>query len=846
MKKNPKKFLVTSFTLLIILCVVIFIVVAALMRQKSNNAIGDIGRIYMSEINRQLQEKFTAAIEMRSSQLEGLIERTPPGSVDSEDLYEELKLNASVRGFSYLGIYAEDGTHDVIYGDDTAPVDEEEFLVAIRDSGWLHMSSGLNKNGEKILLLVRNAAYTMKNGETSVALVAGVPMDYVTEVMFRDENGTFTYSHIVRKNGDFVIRSIQADRDNYFVRLESIWPEVDKVELEDYIKNMKQAMESKENYSVMIKDGNSHKHVYCSSLPESEWYLITIMPYGIIEGIVGTLGNAHTVIMLVACLIIVGVILVIFFLYYGLSKQQMAEMERAKSEAVRANMAKSEFLSNMSHDIRTPMNGIVGMTAIAMTNINDSERVQDCLKKITLSSKHLLGLINDILDMSKIESGKLTLNMDLLSLRETMESIVNIIQPQIKAKHQHFDIFIQQIETEEIYCDGVRLNQILINLLSNAIKFTPESGRISVYLSQEPSPLGVNYVRCHFRVKDSGIGMSPEFQKVIFDTFTRETDQVNKIEGTGLGMAITKCIVEAMDGTIDLTSKQGHGSEFHITLDLEKADLREEDMILPPWNILVVDNNRDLCVSAVSALKEIGINADYSLSGKSAIQMVERQHEKRNDYQLVLIDWRMPEMDGLELTRRLRKKLGEHVPILIISAYDWSDIEDEALEAGAHGFISKPLFKSNLYLGLSRYMGGNQEKEEKKSSVLPDFTGKYILLAEDNELNWEIANEILTSAGFKVDWAENGQVCVEKFEESEPGTYDVVLMDIRMPVMNGYDAAKSIRALDRPDAGLPIIAMTADAFSDDVQRALECGMNVHIAKPIDINRLMQELNKYLS
>ncbi len=449
--------------------------------------------------------------------------------------------------------------------------------------------------------------------------------------------------------------------------------------------------------------------------------------------------------------------------------------------------------------------------------------------------------------MSKIESGKLTLNMNQLSLRETMDSIVNIVQPQVKERQQHFDIFIQKIITEEVHCDSVRLNQILINLLSNALKFTPEGGRINVYLQQEPSPVGEDYVRCHFRVKDNGVGMTEEFQKKIFDTFTREEKaQVDKIEGTGLGMAITKAIVDTMKGSIEVQSAPGKGTEFHITLDLEKADVKVEDMKLPPWRMLVVDNNEELCQSAALSLKEIGIDAQWVADGKTAVEVAKKCHNEQNSFEIVLLDWKMPGMDGLHTAREMRKHLGENVPILIISAYDWSEIEDEATEAGIQGFISKPLFKSNLFLGLRRYMLDESAKEEKEESKIHNsFFGKRILLAEDNDLNWEIAEDLLSEVGFELDRAENGKMCIEKFEQSAQGYYDVVLMDIRMPIMNGYDAAKGIRALARPDAKLPIIAMTADAFSDDIQRCLDCGMNEHVAKPIDVNRLTQILKKYL-
>ena len=353
-------------------------------------------------------------------------------------------------------------------------------------------------------------------------------------------------------------------------------------------------------------------------------------------------------------------------------------------------------------------------------------------------------------------------------------------------------------------------------------------------------------MRCHFRVKDNGIGMTKEFQEKIFDTFTREEKaQVNKIEGTGLGMAITKAIVETMKGTIELKSAPGEGSEFHITLDLEKADTKEADMMLPPWRVLVVDNNEDLCLSAVSSLKEMGVNAQWAVSGQKALEQVWQSHEAGEDYEVILLDWKMPNMDGLHTAREMRKLLGQQVSILIISAYDWSDIEEEAREVGIQGFISKPLFKSNLYLGLKRYMMDVVNEEPHEDTRIQKFAGKQILLAEDNDLNWEIAEDLLSEAGFELERAENGRICVEKFEQSAIGFYNVILMDIRMPVMNGYDATKAIRALPREDAGLPIIAMTADAFSDDIQRCLECGMNEHVAKPIDVNRLTQLLQKYL-
>lgn len=844
MIKNTKKFLVISFSILISVCIVMFTITSVYVSGKSDGAINEIGMIYMSAIAKQMQEKFDAVIDSQILEMEGIVQRHPPEEMEyGQEMIDQLVLSAQVRDFVYLGLYTKDGENEKIYGTEVEYESEIVFQKVLQDSS-LRVFSGVSAEGERVMCMLINVGYPMKNGKKSAAMVAAMPMEYLEKVLALDGKNSLMYSYIIRRDGTFVIRTREG---NFFDNISETFCPYNGKSAEQYADELQQAVNTDVEYATIACMDNEKRYLLCTELPNSEWYLLSMMPFGTLDRILQDLSLDRQTATLAMCFIIIGGIVIIFMIYYKLSRQQLMELEMAKREAIKANKAKSEFLSSMSHDIRTPMNGIVGMTAIAMANIDNSDRVKDCLGKITLSSRHLLGLINDVLDMSKIESGKLTLNINQVSLREIMDSIVNIVQPQVKERQQHFDIFIQKIQTEDVHCDSVRLNQILINLLSNAIKFTPEKGRINVYLEQEDSPLGDNYVRCHFRVKDSGIGMTQEFQEKIFDTFTREEKaQINKIEGTGLGMAITKAIVDTMKGSIELQSTPGKGSEFHITLDLEKADTKVEDMKLPPWRMLVVDNNKDLCQSAVESLKEIGIDAQWAVDGETAVAMAKKCHEEQNGFEIVLLDWKMPGMDGLHTAREMRKHLGENVPILIISAYDWSEIEEEAEEAGIQGFISKPLFKSNLYLGISRYMMEQPMEETKKETVLhSSFQGKRILLAEDNDLNWEIAEDLLSEAGFALERAENGQICVEKFEQSEPGYFDVVLMDIRMPVMNGYDAAKNIRALTRKDANLPIIAMTADAFSDDIQRCLDCGMNEHVAKPIDVSRLTQLLKKYL-
>ena len=604
--------------------------------------------------------------------------------------------------------------------------------------------------------------------------------------------------------------------------------------------------------------------MYCVNLPYSEWYLVTVLPFDSLDILIREMGQDWTHMVYVVCGIVMVALLLVFAQSLQIARKQMAALKAASEEANRersaaeaarrdaehANKAKSEFLSNMSHDIRTPMNAIVGMTTIAIANMGNMEQVQNCLRKIALSSKHLLGLINDVLDMSKIESGKMTLNVDQVSLREVMDSIVSIVQPQVKAKKQAFHIFINDISAENVCCDSVRLNQVMINILGNAVKFTPEEGAITVSLYEEDSPKGEDYIRTHLIVKDNGIGMSEEYQKKIFDSFSREdTTRVQKTEGTGLGMAITKYIVDAMEGTIRVRSALGEGSEFHVVLDLLKAVVQEADMVLPDWKMLVVDDDEQLCESVVASLKSIGVTPDWCLNAETAIRKVEERHNRHDDYQIILLDWKLPDRDGIATAREIRRLYGNDIPILLISAYDWSEVEDEAKEAGVTGFIAKPLFRSTLFYGLQPYVGdvsAGKEIEESSAADKVVLEGRRILLAEDNEINWEIASELLSALGLELEWAENGKICLEKFSQSPLYYYDAILMDVRMPVMNGYEATAAIRALDRKDAAsLPIVAMTADAFAEDVKKCMDSGMNAHVAKPIDVKEVCRQLEKFL-
>ena len=531
-------------------------------------------------------------------------------------------------------------------------------------------------------------------------------------------------------------------------------------------------------------------------------------------------------------------------------KQVNQALSNAVAAAETANRAKSTFLSNMSHDIRTPMNAIIGFTTLALSNINDTERVKDYLGKTLASSNHLLSLINDVLDMSRIESGKIHLEEVEVNLSDVLHDLKTIVSGQIFAKQLELYMDVMDVTDEDVYCDKTRLNQILLNLLSNAIKFTPAGGTVSVRVRQLAGKVH-GCGQYEFRIKDNGIGMSPEFAKKIFEPFERErTSTVSRIQGTGLGMAITKNIVDMMGGTIEVQTAQGKGTEFTVCVPMRaQTEQRPVEKIteLEGLKALVVDDDFNTCDSVTKMLVKVGMRAEWTLSGKEAVLRARQSIEMSDAYHAYIIDWRLPDMNGIEVTRRIRS-LNDDTPIIILTAYDWSDIEVEAKAAGVTAFCSKPMFMSDLRETLMSALG--QKQTDAAQGLLPeknaDFKGKQILLVEDNELNREIAQEILREYGFLVDTAENGAVAVEKVSTAAPGSYDLVLMDVQMPIMDGYTATRKIRALDDPArATLPIIAMTANAFDEDRRNALESGMNGFLSKPIVIGDLMQELHKIL-
>ncbi len=846
-RNHTTRFLFGSFVVLLFISAAAFLCLGTYMSHVSEDAIDRVGDLYMKGIDEQISSHFQTLMDLKLEQAETVVE-VVWNDMDIDEVYKELVYRVQVRNFNYLALCSESGTMEMLYGEQIYLVDPEPFFASLK-AGMKKIAVGRDESGNGVVLFGIGADYPMKSGGNSMAMIVAVPIEYISVMLDTESENPLLSSHIIRVDGTFIMSDLSSEYADYFSSLYGRYTNDDPGKIDRFVRDIANAMKRGEDFSAIQDFDGSRQQIYCTSLPYSEWHLVTILPFGILNETVDSLSRSRTIATISACAMIIAVLLIIFFIYSRMTYRQLQELEAARQDALRATKAKSEFLSNMSHDIRTPMNAIVGMTAIATTHIDDKEQVRNCLRKIALSGKHLLGLINDVLDMSKIESGKMTLTAERISLREVIEGIVSIVQTQVKGKAQNFNVHIDNIAVEDVYCDSVRLNQMLLNLLSNAVKYTQEGGTIQLSLYQEDAPAekGDAFVRTHVVVKDNGIGMTAEFLEHIFDSYSRaDNKRVQKTEGAGLGMAITKYIVDAMKGTITVKSEPNKGTEFHLILDLEKAAVQELDMVLPAWKMLVVDDDEILCRTAVDALESIGIQADWALSGQKAITMITKHHERRDDYQIVLLDWKLPDTDGLLVAKQIRKIVDKDMPIILISAYDWSEFEDEAREAGIDGFIAKPLFKSTLFYGLKKYMVTEEEPDEVQSREDVELTGRHVLVAEDNDLNWEILEELLSDIGMELEWAENGKVCLEKFEASKEGDYDVILMDVRMPVMNGYEATEAIRALERPDAKtIPIIAMTADAFSEDIQRCLESGMNAHTAKPINLNEVISLLKKHL-
>ena len=686
-------------------------------------------------------------------------------------------------------------------------------------------------NGEQSLAFCNRIRLSDGGRERDALLLRIVPVsDLEDKWIFPQENFENAELTMIDSSGSYILRGDSFKNSDFFEFYKS-YNETDFAALNELRNEVLTG-----SGSFVMKDSHGQEGVlaYTPIVPTDGWVLLSYIP---VSGLALDTENW----------LLIGVItagLALLFLVDLMYMRRMnRQLQEAAAEAAAANRAKTDFLSTMSHDIRTPMNAIIGLTTIAEKNVDDPDSVRESLRKISMSGSHLLTLINDILDISKVESGKLNMSPLTFSIVETVENLVNLSQPMIREKNIAFNFRINRMEKEYLYADQLRLNQIYINILSNAIKYTEPGGSVSVDMREEESEKE-GCVRLTYIVADTGIGMSREFMEKMYQPFSRQTDsRVNSIQGTGLGLAITRQMVDLMGGTIACESEQGKGTTFTITLDIPVAEKQLDDMRLDPIDVLIVDDDGILLETAADTLASLGAHAETSDDALAALGMIRRRKEEGRGYAVVILDWRMPGVDGVEAIRRIRKEVDGEVPILLVSAYDWSDIEEEARSAGANGFISKPLFRSSMYEKISEVLGLETKAAEQEDDYT-DIAGMNILVAEDNDINWEIISAMLAMFGITSERAENGRICVEKMKAAPENRYALIFMDVQMPEMNGLDATRNIRRLEDPWASsIPIIAMTADAFSENVAECLEAGMNGHIAKPVDIKLVIKEIRR---
>ena len=635
---------------------------------------------------------------------------------------------------------------------------------------------------------------------------------------------------IIDLDGNYIIKGNAFKNSNIFEFYNSYNPKTSP----DYIDLKNTLKQTSGTFEMINSKGQKTFNAFTIVNTNKEWYVVSTIPIDDLSS--NTIDWALLGIVVFSLLL-----LMILDIISMLSLNHKLEIAAKAADA--ANQAKTDFLSTMSHDICTPVNAIIGLTTITEKNINDPDSVAENLKKISLASNHLLTLINDILDISKVESGKITLTPVSFSIVESAENLVNISQPIVREKDLDFRFRINNIKNEFLFADKLRINQIFINLLSNALKYTPKGGQVCVDMNEEPGN-SADTIKLNYTVTDTGIGMSKEFMDKMYEPFVRQTDsRINTIQGTGLGLAITKQMIDLMGGTIDCHSEVGAGTSFKVRIELPVAEIQEAEMVLPPINVLLIDDDEILLETAQDTFKALGAQAEVAISGSEGLSLLEKNIKEEKPFNIIILDWKMPGMNGLELTKKIREKAGNDIPILLVSAYDWSTIEEDAKKAGVNGFISKPLFRSSLYKKITEvlHIHTEQDSQEENNS---DIEGMNILIAEDIDINYEIVSTFLEMHGITSVRASNGEEAVTLMESAVEKQYDMIFMDIQMPVMNGLDATRAIRKLANPVARtIPIIAMTADAFSENVAECIEAGMNGHIAKPIDVKVVINEIRR---
>lgn len=856
-KISDKKARVQSFAIITTLCV--FIAAGTLVTYRAvSSRVTQMSMSNLAELVSHDERSVESSIEQKWRTLEGIGRHLAAQNITStEDLVARLSTNSLFIDCIVLTLVADSGqtvsSNFVIKKDDMMTTlchdAGDRFARRIRSPRALtqgrvaELAYGVGIKG----LAVDGVAYTH--------LVARLDIDSVQNSMKVDCYDGRGHSRVIDMDGNYIVKADKSHtpqiEDNFFAISETGTPGKGWSNA-----RAKRLMAAKESFTATWRDENGVNNVI-SIMPmrHTDWYFVTRVPMSVFTE--QSVGLVKTVLLFMA-LAFAGITLAVAMMLRRNFQMIKAEREHHKElaevldRADAANRAKTTFLNNMSHDMRTPMNAIIGYTALASAHIDNTARARDYLSKIAQSSDHLLSLINDVLDMSRIEAGKVNIDEKPESLPEILHHLRNIVLADIHSKS--LDLFVDTVDVtdENIVCDKLHLNQVLLNLLSNAMKFTKAGGTVSLRVTERPAKNPGRAVY-EFRVKDTGIGMSADFLEQIFEPFARErTSTVSGIQGTGLGMSITKNIVDMMGGTITVSSEQGKGTEFVVTLEFALHGEKQEIKVIKALEgsrSLVVDDDLNTCQSVSSMLRQIGMRAEWTMYGKEAVVRTEEAMNLGDSFRVYIIDWLMPDMNGIETTRRIRKIVGDEAPIIVLSAYDWTDIEDEARAAGVTDFVSKPLFSSELRAVLARACGESAPEKipPKDDSQKYEFHGAKLLLVEDNELNREIAAEILSEANFSVDTATDGTEAVRIMQNAAPGEYSAILMDVQMPLMDGYEATRRIRALpDKIVATTPIIALTANAFDEDKRAALDAGMDAHVEKPVSVPDLMETLKKLVA
>ncbi len=840
MEKKRRNILSVAVGILLVVVILSTVWLLYSSRNTSEKAVYDVSCLYLDELTTQQSHQLTETLQSYIQQVQTITQTLQAADFQTpENLRIFAERMKAVNRFDLFAFVDKDGNVRAGEGIENRRYD---FLAGGLSQPQAFISH-LSKEENLLLVCVPIDGWELEGSPLSAA-VMGVRGSSVSRHLSLDQENKRSFSNVVLPDGSYVIRTPHDHLEtssNVFEALSN------SAAFEgDGLKRWQEDLAAGRSGMAAYRLQNLLHYTYYKPVEGTDWFIMTTLHYDLISDNVDVIRTTLTRNSLLQLVLILLVIAALFAVYLSMqARNQRLQIEKIQAEE--SSRAKSTFLSNMSHDIRTPMNAIIGFSNLALKNVADTEKARDYLGKILASSSHLLALINDVLEMSRIESGKIELDETPCNLPEILHELNSIIQGQVQNKQQELLMDALDVADEDVWCDKLRLNQIFLNLLGNAIKFTPAKGKISVRIEQKPGTREGwgNYV---LRVKDNGIGMSAEFAKKVFLPFEREqTSTVSGIQGTGLGMPITKNIVDLMGGTIEVETAPGQGTEFIIALPMRlQGERREPERIakLEGVRALVVDDDFDACDAATRILTKLGMKPEWTMYGKEAIMRAKQSVDQGEPFGLYLLDWRLPDLGGVEIARQIRE-MGQDVPILAASAYDWNAIEDQALDAGISGFCEKPLFLSDLQNALSKAMG-QQVVIPKEQDGEPEakFSGKRLLLVEDNDLNREIAIEILTEAGFQVDEAANGKAAVERIQSG--GQYDLILMDIQMPVMDGYAATRAIRALtDLPMSNVPIIAMTANAFEEDKKAAIAAGMNAHIAKPLHIPTLLNTLREIL-